>query len=87
MEPIVFKGHEYTRADRAGHQGKCPHCGENAPDGSFWQASDKAFIGHKKVNNIRSIFCFECPRCFEKFFYHQFNDEVIEIMKNLKGGE
>lgn len=79
---FVYSGHEYTKSERAEHQGKCPHCGEPAPDGNFYQAYDDSFLGYKKLDDRFSAFCFECPKCFEKFWYHQSNDMIEELVKN-----
>ena len=67
---FVFNGHHYTIRDSARNQGECPHCG-NQPIGDFWNEDDKeAFIGVKKVSDKQFLWCFECPKCFKKFFYH-----------------
>ena len=63
-----FQGHEYTVSDSARNQSECPHCGAESP-GYCWSKDDKAFIGQKKVGD-EVCYCFECPKCFEKFFYH-----------------
>lgn len=77
---FLFKGKEYTHQDVAQNQGLCPHCGKNSID-YFWRPWDDAFIGVYKLSKHESIYCFECPKCFEKFFYHQSNDMVKEEMK------
>jgi hypothetical protein len=84
LNDIVFKGHTYTHNDRADNQGQCPHCGEIAPNKFFWKPEDSAFIGFKKIDEKWSIYCFECPKCFEKFFYHKENDMVGFDMRNLE---
>lgn len=78
---FIFKGHHYTFNDAARHQGMCPHCGMNSPDGSFWQESDKAFIGKAKLGSIMYARCFECPNCFNKFFYHYAEHEKEPVKK------
>jgi hypothetical protein len=67
---FIFEGHEYVLSDSARNQGECPHCGEQAPDGKFWQTKDKGYIGYKKLADEQFAYCFECPSCHEKFFYH-----------------
>lgn len=70
---FVFKGHNYIPSDRADNQGMCPHCSCQAPDNFMFDAKrDKElFIGYYKVDEMNCIACFECPECFEKFYYHQ----------------
>jgi len=69
---FIYKGHEYTVADSARNQGLCPHCNLKAPDDEFWQITDEGYIGFNKEIGTH---CFECPRCFDKFYYHgQEND-------------
>ena len=63
---FVFKGHEYTLTDSARDQSCCPHCGHQSDDGRCWSKKDKAYIGTHE-----GAVCFECPNCFEKFFYHE----------------
>jgi hypothetical protein len=84
MDRIIFQGHEYTFNDRAQDQGRCPHCGELAPDGHFWKAHDDAFIGYKQISRNFTIFCFECPKCFKKFFYHEDNYVVKMVLENAE---
>lgn len=67
---FLYKGHEYVLGDSARNQGECPHCGEQAPTDHFWRPQDKAFIGDKKLGDKQYAYCFECPKCFKKFFYH-----------------
>ena len=69
---FIFKGHEYTVVDSARHQGRCPHCDNKAKDGFMYDAYEdkEAFIGYYKVDEDNYILCFECPKCFEKFYYH-----------------
>jgi hypothetical protein len=66
---FVFKGHEYTVNDSARNQSECPHCGNQTGDGSIWSIESEAYIG-VYVNKKDIMRCFECPKCFEKFFYH-----------------
>ncbi len=78
MFNFVYKGHNYTIKDSARNQGQCPHCDYEAPN-NFWKPDNKAFIGHKIFGKKLNILgkqekayaaCFECPKCFKKFFYH-----------------
>ena len=63
---FIFKGHEYTYRDSARDQSRCPHCGNQTADGRCWKEKSAEYIG-----TTTDIFvCFECPKCFEKFFYH-----------------
>lgn len=66
---FIFKGHEYTPRERAIHPGHCPHCDLKSP-WLIWEETDKGFIGCKKIDPFQYIYCFECPKCFEKFFFH-----------------
>ena len=68
---FIFKGHHYTINDSARNQSECPQC-EHKSKGYIWNKKDdkKAFIGIKEINKKQYIHCFECPKCFKKFFYH-----------------
>jgi len=66
---FVFKGHEYTLRDSARVQSQCPHCGHNSAGGRCWSEDDEGYIGTYKTGKEKML-CFECPECFEKFFYH-----------------
>ena len=72
---FVFKGHEYTYKHSARNQSRCPHCDQQSGDGFIWDPKrDKdAYIGTYKQNDIINAICFECPKCFKKFFYHNTN--------------
>ncbi len=69
---FVFKGHDYTICDAARNQGRCPHCGKQSSDGFMWDdANDReAYVGKYSFGSGNIARCFECPKCFEKFFYH-----------------
>ena len=66
---FVFKGHEYTYRDSARDQSHCPHCDEQSNDGYAWKEEDEGYIGTYKDGDTKML-CFECPKCFKKFFYH-----------------
>jgi uncharacterized protein YggL (DUF469 family) len=61
---FVYKGHEYTHNDNSMDFKSCPHC----------DSEDKSEIGYYGSGQDR-IICFECNKCFEKFYYH--SPEVI----------
>jgi len=68
---FVFRGHHYTIKDSARNQSECPHCSYNSKGDIFKPDTDKkAFIGVHKISDKQYIYCFECPKCFNKFFYH-----------------
>lgn len=69
---FIFKGHEYKFKHSARNQSECPHCEHKASDGFMWDETrdKKAFIGKKKLGDDMYAYCFECPKCFNKFFYH-----------------
>jgi len=67
---FIYEKHEYVINDSARNQGECPHCGEKAPTDHFWRPTDKAFIGEKQLGKKQYAYCFECPQCFNNFFYH-----------------
>lgn len=73
---FIFKGKEYTYKDSARNQGRCPHCDEQAPDHHFWQTKDSAYVGMHSFGNGFFAACFECPACFEKFYYHKTQEDV-----------
>jgi len=69
---FIFKEHHYTINDSARNQSECPHCGYKS-NGDMWDKIEdkKAFIGIKKISDKQFLYCFECPNCFEKLFYHR----------------
>ena len=69
---FIYKEHNYTVNDAARDQGECPHCGEKASDGFFWnkERDKNSYIGTYSFGGEYVAVCFECPGCFEKFFYH-----------------
>lgn len=87
-----YKDHYYTERDRAGDQGECPHCSYRARNRErfFDPYKDKEmFIGCKKFGEQNYVYCFECPKCFNKFYYHQmvsaercFPDDFDKRFKN-----
>ena len=83
---FIFKGHQFTLKDSARDQTRCPHCNERSSDGNLWKITDKSFIGKHKLNDIEYALCFECPKCFEKFYYHQ---EIQDVDRQIskKGGD
>lgn len=75
---FVYRGHEYTVEDSARCQDECPHCGHKKPHTDstvFWDEEDEGYIG-TYTDGRDEIRCFECQRCFEKFFYHWTFEEV-----------
>ena len=75
---FTYKNHEYTFKDSARNQRECPHCEFKAPDGSFWNERDSAYIGYYdgfKDGNV--AVCFECPECFDRFYYH-YNKNIFK---------
>lgn len=78
-----FNGHHYTYNDNARNQSECPHCGFQSTD-NMWRMKDKAFIGKIKLNDYEYALCFECPKCFEQFYFH---NDVYFIEKYAKLGE
>lgn len=56
---FVYKGHEYIHSDNSMDFKSCPHC----------DSEDKYKIGYYGSGQGR-IICFECNKCFEKFYYH-----------------
>ena len=68
---FIFKEHHYTINDSARNQSKCPHCDYDSR-GSMWDRKEdkKDFIGINKISDNQFLYCFECPNCFGKFFYH-----------------
>lgn len=56
---FVYRGHEYTHSDNSMDYKSCPHC----------NSKDKEEIGYYASGRGR-IACFECNKCFEKFYYH-----------------
>jgi hypothetical protein len=66
-----FNGHHYTYNDSARNQSRCPHCDAICKN-TLWNKKDdkKAFIGTAHLNSDIYAHCFECPKCFEKFYYH-----------------
>jgi len=79
-----YNGHSYTYKDSARNQSMCPHCDLKAPDGSFWRIKDKGYIGYYDFKQGEVAVCFECPECFEKFYYHYNKNYVL---REIKGDE
>ena len=79
---FVFKDHQYIFNDSARNQTECPHCGCNAPDGSFWRVIDKGYIGYCDFGTKEVAVCFECPECFEKFYYHYKKNYVLRALED-----
>lgn len=69
---FVFKSHQYTFNDSARNQSLCPHC-DRKSKGFLWNPEEdkEAYLGKKKLNTDIYALCFECPSCFEKFYYHK----------------
>lgn len=80
---FVFKGKHYTAQDSARSQSHCPHCDAMGSDG-FWNpmSDKKSFVGVKKLGHGNVALCFECPKCFEKFYYHTTEDSFM--LKRMK---
>ena len=57
---FIYRGHEYTHVDNSMDYKSCPHCG---------YAGTKHDIGYYGSGRGR-IICFECDKCFEKYYYH-----------------
>jgi len=57
---FIYKGHEYTHKDNSMDYKSCPHCG---------YSKSKHEIGYYGSGRGR-IICFECDKCFGKFYYH-----------------
>ena len=57
---FVYRGHEYIHSDNSMDYRSCPHCG---------YSGNSHKIGYYG-NGISRIICFECDKCFEKFYYH-----------------
>jgi hypothetical protein len=66
-----FENHHYTINDSARNQSECPHCGERSK-GVMWNNKEdkESFLGTKELARKQFAWCFECPKCFKKFFYH-----------------
>ena len=82
---FVFNGHHYKASDSARNQSRCPHCDKRAEGqvGSLWSKKSKAYIGCYN----KEIYCFECPSCFKKFYYHNglntlFQKDTNEVSEN-----
>lgn len=56
---FIYEGHEYTHQDNSLDFKSCPHC----------DSGNKTRIGYYSEGRNR-IVCFECQKCFEKFYYH-----------------
>ncbi len=78
---FVYKGHHYTFQHSARDQSACPHCGFTR--GYTWNPikDNDSFIGEYQEGE-GSIFCFECPKCFGKFYYHK--DCEYDIKKRVQ---
>lgn len=77
-----FKGHHYDFNDSARNQGECPHCSTKAPDGDFWRNTDEGYLGYYDFDNVHLGICFECPNCFEKFYYHHDKDDFLRNLES-----
>jgi len=82
---FLYKGHQYTINDSARNQSECPHCSERSPDRYAWKLTDKGFIGKHNLNDIEYALCFECPKCFKKFYYHNEIESVDNMVKRKRG--
>lgn len=80
---FIFNGHEYTVNDRAGNQGRCPHCDARATDKFMFDTQNDNFIGYHKFSDTMFAYCFECVECHKKFYYHM----PVESMINKESAE
>jgi len=76
-----FKGVSYTFKDSARNQGQCPHCDNQASDGFFWKETDEGYIGYYDFKQGEVAVCFECPECFETFYYHYNKNDFLRRLK------
>lgn len=81
MYTFIFEGHQYTFDDSARNQGRCPHCENQAKDGSFFKYKEDGYIGYHDFKQGEVAVCFECQECFEKFYYHYNKEHFLEMIK------
>ena len=79
---FTFKGHDYKFKHSARNQSSCPHCDAKASDFCWSSTKDKeAYIGKKQLTDEMYALCFECPKCFNKFYYHKYAREIEQEEK------
>lgn len=74
---FVFKGHNYTYNDSARNQGRCPHCDAKSKN-YIWDKKDEGYLGYHDFGGNQVAVCFECPECFENFYYHYDKNNFVE---------
>jgi len=67
---FIYKGHEYSYRDSARAINACPHCGFTKPTHDIFEENSDYYLGSKSLDDTFKAVCFECPKCFKKFFYH-----------------
>lgn len=66
---FVYKGLQFNPRDNAMDQSVCPYCHAELHNIKNPE-SYEGFIGYKQFDIDEFAACFECTKCFGKFFYH-----------------